>query len=139
MMLVPAIPLRIHRVGVPLILAALLLAGCGGRPALDDWEGEWRALADSIPVETLATDPPDRAACDRYLGALRDTLPDLRPAPNDVLESAVRGWVDFAESVFFDCPITRGEHAGWDAAALELQRLQAEVEAEIAFERSLED
>jgi len=122
------------RVGAVLAALLMLAAGCGNRPSLDAWEQEWRPLVDAIPAEGLPSDPPDRAECDRYLGTLREVLPDLRPAPNDVLESAVTAWVEFGESVFFECPISGGEHAGWEAASLELQRLRAEVEAQIAFE-----
>lgn len=120
-------------------VAAVMIPACGGRPSLGGWEQEWRTLAEGIPVASLAADPPGRARCDDYLAALRDTLPDLRPAPNDVLESAAVAWAEFGESVFFECPPTRGEHAGWEAAALELQRLLAEVEAEIAFEKSVQE
>ena len=63
------------------------------------------------------------------LGDIRAALPGLRPAPNDVLEDAVVSWAEFGESVFFECPLVRGEHAGWDAAILELQRLRAEIDA----------
>ena len=123
------------RVGTALAALVILAAACGSRPSLDAWEQDWRSLTEEIPVESLPAEPPGREACNRYLGILRETLPQLRPAPNDVLESAVTAWVEFGESVFFECPLPGGEHAGWEAASLELQRLRAEVEAEIAFER----
>jgi hypothetical protein len=118
------------------VVVAALAVGCGGRPDVDVWEGRWLDLADDVPVASLAADPPQRERCDEVLGRLRDALPALRPAPTDVLDDAVEAWGEFAESVFFECPLGRGEHAGWEEAAVELQRLRVEIEAEIEFERA---
>jgi hypothetical protein len=96
-------------------------------------------LADEIPVDSLATDPPTQGECQRILGELREGLAGLVPAPNDVLEDTVIAWGEFAESVFFECPLGRGGHSGWDGATLELQRLRAEIDAEIEFERQHSD
>jgi len=114
----------------------ILVTSCGGRPDLDSWDPKWLELAETVTGEISAAAPPEREACDHLLGRVRAGLPELRPAPNDVVGAAVDAWGEFAESVLFECPLVRGEHAGWDAAVLELQRLRAEIDAEIDFERS---
>ena len=124
-----------RKVLVGLVVLAFV-SGCGGRPDLDVWEGKWLDLAESVSEGISGPTPPDRVGCDRLLGEIRGDLPGLQPAPNDVLEAAVVLWAEFGESVFFECPLVRGEHAGWDAAVLELQRLRVEIDAEIEFERS---
>lgn len=117
------------------LAVALAAAACGGRPAIGEWEAKWREAAAVVPLDTLAADPPGREECDRILGDVRELSPGLRPAPNDVIGDAVLAWSEFAEAAFFDCPITGGEHAGWEATALELARLESEIDGLVAFEQ----
>ncbi len=131
---------RRRRVALQMLAAAVVAGsvapGCGsGRPSLEEWEARWDEFVSRVPVETLVTDPPGASECSEILGELRATLPKVQPAPNDVLGAEVSAWVAFAESVFFECPLASGEHIGWEASALELRRLEAEVDAAIAFER----
>jgi hypothetical protein len=116
------------------LVVALAAAACGGRPAIGEWESKWREAAAVVPLGTLVAEPPDRAECDRILGDVREQSPELRPAPNDVIGDAVLAWSEFAEAAFFECPIIRGEHAGWEATALELARLESEIDALVDFE-----
>lgn len=116
------------------LAVAVAVVACGGRPAVDDWQSKWREAAGVVPLDTLVSDPPGRQECDRILGEVRELSPDLRPAPNDVIGDAALAWSEFAEAAFFECPIIRGEHAGWEATALELARLESEIDALVAFE-----
>jgi hypothetical protein len=116
------------------LVLALTVSACGGRPSIGEWESQWRAAAEVVPLDTLVADPPDRAECDRILGDVRALSPDLRPAPDDVIDAAVLAWSEFAEAAFFECPITRGEHAGWEQTSAQLGQLEAEVDALIEYE-----
>jgi hypothetical protein len=128
-------PIVTRRFFGAVLVVAVAAAACGGRPAVGEWESRWREAAAVVPLDTLVADPPGRAECDRILGDVRELSPDLRPAPNDVIDDAVLAWSEFAEAAFFECPITGGEHAGWEAAALELARLESEVDALVVFEQ----
>ena len=79
----------------------------------------------------------DHALCDVVLGHVRGAAADLVPAPNDDLDTATLDWTNFAESMFFECPLRSGEHSGWSSGYRELDRLSAVLEALIAFERSI--
>jgi hypothetical protein len=122
------------------VVAIVALASQGdSRPSLDDWEAEWRSFAALIPDQDEVTGSDQESLCGAAVGSMRQAEADLVPAPNADLDAAALAWVEFAESVFFECPLRTGDHVGFEAGYEEIDRLAAEIEALIAFERSLGD
>lgn len=110
----------------------LLLAGCGeDRPTVGEWQPMWDALVASIPAETELGDPPDEAACGAVLANLRTVSGDMTPTPDQVIDRAVREWIEIAETAFFECPPEGNEIDSMAAAYTELQRIEAVVVAAI--------
>lgn len=118
-----------------MVALAVLLVACGaGRPALDAWEAEWESALGLIPPQESFASGSDQELCERTVGQLRAEM-QLAPAPNTDLEDAATRWRAFAESLFFECPLSEGEHIGWESGYTEMARLEAEVDALIDFER----
>lgn len=118
-------------------LAALVVACGSGRPTLDVWEAEWETALHLVPPQRAFASGPDHELCERTVGQLRAEM-RLSPAPNGDLEDAAGRWRAFAESLFFECPLAEGDHIGWESGYTELERLEAEVEALITFERGVD-
>ncbi len=119
-------------------VVALLLAGCtSSQPSIDQWRADWQALLDEIPpLEALVSAEADglRVICDGALGDLRTAVVDMENAPSQHIEDAALNYLEFAETVFFECPIHRGDYSGFEAAYQEMHRLAAAVDALIAPE-----
>lgn len=117
--------------------AALIVSTCSSTPTLEEWASDWRTALDQVPsIESvLATEGTTRTAiCNKTVGQLRETAVEIERSPNADIKHAALGYVDFAEAVFFDCPIQSGEHAGFAAGYEEMDRLATIVDTLIAFE-----
>jgi len=128
----PARTDRAMRVGVPVIMLALLLASCGGseRPSVDEWKPTWTAIVAGLPQpETLTGDggEADRAVCTDTLSMLRSSKADLAPTPDLAIDDVVDEWFQIAEDAFFECPPRGVEIDSFSEAYGELDRLEAEV------------
>jgi hypothetical protein len=119
-------------------VVAMLLAGCtSSQLSTDQWRDDWQALLDEIPpLEVLVSADPDslRVICDGALGNLRTAVVDMENAPSQHIEDAALNYLEFAETVFFECPIHRGDYSGFEEAYEEMHRLAAAVGALIAPE-----
>ena len=122
-----------------LLLFASLTGGCGGSGdyTLDEWASEWAEVQASLPSLDEMLDLEDHDTCSATVGVLRQAAADLQTAPNEDLSKALLDWTDFAEGVFFDCPLQHGSHAGWEPAYEEMARLASEVDALISFETGI--
>lgn len=123
---------------VAIILAAFLfVASCSSGTSTSEWTSQWEAVLEQIPtVDTMlaADDASLRVICSETVGDIRGAATEMKKAPNADIERAALTFVDFAEAVFFDCPIPNGEHAGFPAGYQEMNRLIAVVDALIAFD-----
>ena len=113
------------------LLCILLLASCGepDRPTVGEWLPTWSAALETVPPPEAFADGPDEDLCETTLGELREFGADILPAPDAALDPAVRGWIETAEDLFFECPPNDGDVRGFPAAYAELDRFRSEVEA----------
>jgi hypothetical protein len=119
--------------GVALLLA---LVACGtSRPLADEWSPLWRDLTSAIPTSAELGDPPSEAVCRDALGMLRSSRGDLFPTPDRAIDDAFNEWVSLAEDAFFECPPSSRAVPDFSAAYEQLARLEAEIEAALAFDR----
>jgi hypothetical protein len=119
--------------GVALLL---VVAACGtSRPSADEWAPQWHDLTAAIPSTAALGDPPDETVCRDSLGLLRSSRGDLFPTPDQDIDDAVNEWVSVAEDAFFECPPSSQAVPDFAAAYEQLARLEAEVEAALAFDR----
>jgi hypothetical protein len=118
-------------------LIAVALASCSSKLSTAEWETEWNGLLGDLPTLDAVTGASDAALseiCTEALGTLRTAAVDLMRAPEPDLERTALTYVDFAESVFFECPIRTGDHTGFEAGFEEMDRLQTAVEAILDFD-----
>jgi hypothetical protein len=120
------------------VLAGIVLwAASGGPPTVAGWEQGWRETYGALPtLQELAVEDPG-PVCDDALGMIRTATAEYTEAPNDDLRDAFLVWSEYAESVFFECPPHDGTGPGFAAAYEEIDRLAAEIDALLAFERDL--
>ena len=114
---------------------ALLLSACSTSVTDDEWRQDWEAVLGEIPpLETMVTADSEALSmlCADTLGMLRTAAEDLQKTPDSDLETVAFTYLDFAEGVFFECPLHSGEHAGFEAGYAEMSHLQAAVEALLA-------
>jgi hypothetical protein len=117
-----------------LLTAVVTITACGSTP-LKEWEATWAETLTGIPPmeEMQQLDgAAGRAACDTALAALRSAAPVLTDAPDPDLAREVVIFIDFAESVFFECPIESDAHAGWEAGYAEMDQLRNAVTTVLA-------
>jgi hypothetical protein len=115
----------------PALLAATVLSGCGeDRPEETAWTADWEAAQALVPSddELIAGGRP---LCDELIGELRETLPELTPAPDKALDDSVDAWSDEAETIVFDCDL---EPELLSERLDELDVLAAAVDAGLAAE-----
>jgi len=120
-----------------ILLLSSLAAGCSDDPTLGEWESAWHEVESSLPPLQTMLELEDHTICSTTLGELRQAVADLESAPNDDISGAFLDWAEFAEGVFFECPLQRGSHAGFPLGYEEMARLASEVDALIAFEHGL--
>lgn len=120
--------------------ASLLLGACGGgnRPSVAEWEPVWEGFLVEIPAIAELGDPPDRDICSNSLGYVRSSEGDLLPTPDRVIDQAVREWITVADSTFFECPPSSSAIPGLEFAYGQLTRIEAEIDAVLAIDRSEE-
>lgn len=83
-------------------------AACGtddGRPDDAAWAPVWETQRDSVPSAAVFLDQGP-GLCSELVGRLRSGRQDLLPTPIEELDAAVRAWINHAESIAFDCPIS---------------------------------
>lgn len=123
-----------------MVVAALLvvLAGCSsaGRPTVAEWQPAWDQLVDGIPTASEIGQPPDRSLCTQGLGLVRSSQAGLFPTPDRAIDDAVNEWVSVAEDAFFECPPSSSAIPDMDFAYGQLARLEAEISAVLAIDRS---
>lgn len=130
---------RVGRAAVLVLAGAVLWAACGGPPTLAEWEQGWRETYAALPdLQELAVEEPG-PVCEDALGMIRTAAAEWAEAPNDDLRDAFVAWSEYAESVFFECPPHDGTGPGFAAAYEEIDRLAAEIDALVEFERGLQE
>lgn len=117
-----------------LLLAALAVgaAACGDsddRPSDAAWESTWTRVSALVPTEQELIDG-GRDLCDSVLADLHEQTPDLLPAPDAVLEGPVQEWIEHAEAIAFECPVSDTEFR--ENRYHELTILAAEISAGLA-------
>ncbi len=132
---------RPHKMGMRLVaglaIAAVFSTSCSDAPSPVGWAEDWRAVVSAVPsIDTLlAADDDTRAAlCSETVGALRSAAVEAELAPDDDVERAALDYLEFAEAVFFECPLAHGSHAGFEAGYAEMGRLAAVVETLLEIE-----
>lgn len=123
------------RTASAVVALLLIVSACSEAKPIGQWEQDWQRLLDELPaLETMLTATEDQAMelCGDALGVLRDTAPELQEIADADLETAAITFVDFAESVFFECPIRTGDHAGFEAGYAEMDHLRSAVGALLA-------
>lgn len=121
-----------RRVKVVVLGLLVVVSACSAEATQEEWRADWDALLEQIPpVETMLAADDDAAMdlCAGVLGTLRTSAEDLQRTPDADLETAAFAFVDFAEGVFFECPLHSGDHTGWEAGYAEMEHLKAAVEA----------
>jgi hypothetical protein len=119
------------------LLMFITTSACSDHIGFDEWSARWEDTLEAIPtLETMQTADDDSAAaiCAETLGILRSAAPEIRETEDPDLEHEALTFLNFAEAVFFECPIRSGSHAGFEAGYLEMERLQAVVEALFPYE-----
>lgn len=119
------------------VVPALVLAACSSRLSMPEWEAEWNGVTGAIPLldTVLNADQATRSLlCSETLGHLRSAVELVERAPDADIEHAALTYLEFSESVFFECPLTKGEHAGFEAGYLEMDRLASVIETLIAYD-----
>jgi hypothetical protein len=117
---------------VAAVVGAVLAGGCSpARPASAEWAPAWQAAQDGIPpIETL-TEGDAEMACERTLASIRALRGGIVPTHDPTLDGLVRGWLQVAETTFFECPPRSGVVVGFEEAYAELERYRLEMEAGI--------
>jgi len=108
------------------------VAACATESTEAQWTSDWEDLLSDIPaLETMlqAEDVQADEICGDVLGMLRTRSLEIQKTPDTDLEAAAFVFIDFAEGVFFECPLHSSEHAGWEAGYAEMEHLRAAVEA----------
>lgn len=119
-----------RRAGVIVAIAvAILMGACTDqdRPAISDWQEDWRELLETMPAPAELGDPPSQAVCSTALGELRERRVGLVPTPDAAIDPVVEEWIRVAEAALFECPPSSEEIPSLEQAYAELARLGAEV------------
>ena len=119
------------------VCLVLATTSCSEDLSLDEWESVWQDTNANLPSLSDVTTADPLEVCSSALGSVRQAASDLIAAPNEDLAEAFLRWSDFAESVYFKCPPTGGNHAGFEGGYEEMARLAAEIEALLTFEHDL--
>lgn len=120
-----------------LLAVALLMSSCSSETTIEEWNPRWEAALEQVPplaTVLLADYTSRRVICNETVGHLRSAAAELGNAPSADIAHAASTFITFAEAVFFDCPIARGEHAGFPAGYEEMNRLIAAVDELMVFE-----
>lgn len=122
----------IPRLLAPVFAAALLLTATGceetEQPTAAEWRAEWRETADAVPSQAELGEPSEDV-CNDVLGEIRESRSELRPAPDEVVDSAADAWFTYAEHVFFTCFEDVGSDQPVETAYDTLERLRNGVES----------
>lgn len=119
-----------RRAGVIVAIAgAILLGACSDqdRPAISDWQEDWRELRATMPPAEELGDPPSQTVCSSALGELRERRVGLVPTPDAAIDPVVEEWISVAETALFECPPSSEEIPSLEQAYAALARLEAEV------------
>ena len=121
---------------VVLILVVLTACSSASRPTVAEWQPAWDQLVGGIPAASELGQPPDRSICSQGLELVRSSQAGLFPTPDRAIDEAVKEWVSVAEDAFFECPPSSRAIPDMDFAYGQLARLEAEVNAVLAIDRS---
>ena len=123
---------------IPLLLVAI--AGCSdsGRPSVEAWLPEWRATVAAVNEATSAGVTPAREVCQEVLVVLREANTSLANTPSAALDAPVDGWLNTAESAFFECEEATVDNDPFGDALRSLDEFEAEVEAALDIEAQTE-
>jgi hypothetical protein len=118
------------------MLVFLTACGSASRPTVAEWQPAWEQLVGGIPTSAEVGRPPDPSLCTQGLGLVRSSEDGLLPTPDRAIDETFKEWVSVAEDAFFECPPSSRAIPDMDFAYGQLARLEAEISAVLAIDRS---
>jgi hypothetical protein len=121
-----------------LAVSLALVTACDRTPRplpRSEWGAAWARTRDTLldPAAFAGDGEEARRQCDLALGRLHEAQHLLRPAPDEVLDTAVGAWLTFAERMMFECPARADRYPSFASGFVHLQRLAAEVDVALTM------
>lgn len=109
---------------IGMVLLATIAVACGGpgRPSVSEWRTTWDAAQAVVP--DVGDVELDHERCEAVLAELREIRPELKPAPDELVDEQMAAWAAYAEHLFFTC----FENVEVRGAYAELDRYARQVE-----------